>query len=50
MILHGETSLEIHAPLPVEGELLGVSSFGPIFDKGAEMSSSSTMAWRSMHE
>jgi len=35
-ILHGETSLEVHAQLPVEGELVGVSSFGPIFDKGAD--------------
>lgn len=35
-ILHGETTLQIHKPLPVEGEILGVSTFGPIFDKGAD--------------
>lgn len=35
-ILHGETSVEIHAPLPVEGDLVSRSSIGPIFDKGAE--------------
>jgi acyl dehydratase len=34
-VLHGETSVEIHAPLPVEGELVGRTTFGPIFDKGA---------------
>jgi acyl dehydratase len=35
-ILHGENSLEIHAPLPVEGTVRGVTTFGPIFDKGAD--------------
>ncbi len=35
-ILHGETTLQIHKPLPVEGEILGVSTFGPIFDKGSD--------------
>lgn len=35
-VLHGETSVEIHAPLPVEGELVGSTTFGPIFDKGAD--------------
>ena len=34
-VLHGETRLVIHAPLPTEGELIGRTSFGPIFDKGA---------------
>lgn len=34
-ILHGETSVVCHAPLPVSGELIGRTSFGPIFDKGA---------------
>lgn len=34
-LLHGETSVTIHAPLPVEGELVGRTRFGPIFDKGA---------------
>jgi acyl dehydratase len=35
-VLHGETSVEIHALLPVEGELVGSTTFGPIFDKGAD--------------
>jgi acyl dehydratase len=35
-VLHGETSVTIHAPLPVEGELTGSTVFGPIVDKGAD--------------
>jgi len=35
-VLHGETSIELHRPLPVEGELVGSTTFGPIFDKGAD--------------
>lgn len=35
-VLHGETSIEIHRPLPVEGELVGETRFGPFFDKGAD--------------
>jgi len=35
-ILHGEMALELHAPLPVEGEVRGVTTIGPIFDKGAD--------------
>lgn len=35
-ILHGEQTLELHRPLPVEGELRGVTTLGPIFDKGAD--------------
>jgi acyl dehydratase len=35
-VLHGETSLHLHAPLPVEGEVRGETTFGPIFDKGAD--------------
>lgn len=34
-VLHGETSVTLHSRLPVEGELLGRTTFGPIFDKGA---------------
>lgn len=34
-VLHGETSIELHRPLPTEGELVGETRFGPIFDKGA---------------
>lgn len=35
-ILHGETSLVVHRPLPVEGSLRGVTTLGPIFDKGKD--------------
>lgn len=35
-VLHGETSIEIHRPLPVEGELTAETKFGPFFDKGAD--------------
>ncbi|MCK9544230.1 MAG: 3-alpha,7-alpha,12-alpha-trihydroxy-5-beta-cholest-24-enoyl-CoA hydratase [Novosphingobium sp.] len=35
-ILHAETSVTLHAPLPVEGELVGRTTFGPILDKGAD--------------
>lgn len=33
-ILHGETSVIIQNPLPVAGEVVGKTSFGPFFDKG----------------
>jgi acyl dehydratase len=35
-VLHGETSVTIHTPLPAEGELIGLTTIGPIFDKGVE--------------
>lgn len=35
-ILHAETSFTLHAPLPTTGELIGRTTFGPIFDKGAK--------------
>jgi acyl dehydratase len=35
-VLHGETSIVLHAPLPLSGGLIGSTTFGPIFDKGAE--------------
>lgn len=35
-IVHGEIGVELYAPLPVEGEAVGLTSFGPIFDKGAD--------------
>jgi acyl dehydratase len=35
-VLHGETSVIIHNPLPVAGELVGHTTFGPVFDKGKE--------------
>jgi len=35
-ILHGETSLTLHRPLPVEGVVHGLTRLGPIFDKGAD--------------
>lgn len=34
-IVHGGVGIEIHAPLPVEGEIVGLTSFGPIVDKGS---------------
>lgn len=34
-ILHGEQWLELHAPLPVEGELIGETRIDAIYDKGA---------------
>lgn len=33
-VLHGETSVVLHEALPVTGQLLGYSTFGPIYDKG----------------
>lgn len=35
-VLHGETSITLHAPVPVAGEMIGRTRFGPIFDKGAD--------------
>jgi acyl dehydratase len=35
-VLHAETSVILHSPLPVQGEIVGKTRFGPIFDKGAE--------------
>jgi acyl dehydratase len=35
-ILHGEQSTEIHAPLPVEGQLRGETKIEAIYDKGAD--------------
>ena len=35
-ILHGETSAVLHAPLPVDGELIGTSRFDAVVDKGAD--------------
>jgi len=35
-VLHGETSITLHRPLPTQGELIGKTSFGPFFDKGAD--------------
>jgi acyl dehydratase len=34
-VLHGETSIVLRGPLPVQAEVLGRTTFGPIFDKGA---------------
>ena len=33
-ILHGEQSIELHRPLPVEGEILGRTRVDAIYDKG----------------
>jgi acyl dehydratase len=38
-LLHAETGITIHAPLPVSGELIGHTRFGPVFDKGPEKGS-----------
>lgn len=38
-LLHAETGITIHAPLPVSGDLVGRTRFGPVFDKGAEKGS-----------
>ncbi|NYI23626.1 MaoC family dehydratase [Sphingobium indicum] len=35
-LLHGEQSVTLHAPLPVEGEVRGVSTIDMIVDKGAD--------------
>lgn len=35
-ILHGETSVELFAPLPVEGDLFGRTTIDAIYDKGAD--------------
>jgi acyl dehydratase len=35
-ILHGEQSIEIHKPLPIQGKLHGVTTFDEIYDKGAD--------------
>lgn len=35
-VLHGESTVTIHAPLPVDGELIGQTRFGPVYDKGAD--------------
>lgn len=35
-ILHGETSVELFAPLPVEGDLSGRTTIDAVYDKGAD--------------
>lgn len=35
-ILHGEQSTILHAPLPVEGEIVGTTHIEALFDKGAD--------------
>lgn len=35
-ILHGEQSAILHAPLPVEGEIVGTTRIEALFDKGAD--------------
>lgn len=35
-LLHGEQTLTLHAPLPVEGRFAGVTTIDEVFDKGAE--------------
>ena len=38
-LLHAETSVVLHAPLPVEGEVIGRTTFRQVFDKGADKGS-----------
>lgn len=35
-VLHAETGFTLHAPIPITGELISRTTFGPIFDKGAD--------------
>ncbi|WP_422932924.1 MaoC/PaaZ C-terminal domain-containing protein [Sphingobium cupriresistens] len=35
-MLHAETHMTLHAPLPVKGELTSHTAFGPVVDKGAD--------------
>lgn len=35
-LLHGEQGLTLHAPLPVEGRIAGVTTIDEVFDKGAD--------------
>src|SRR5687767_4887802 len=35
-ILHGEQMLQVHKPLPAEGEVIGEQSVDEIYDKGAD--------------
>lgn len=35
-ILHGEQSVILHAPLPVEGQIVGTTRIAALFDKGAD--------------
>lgn len=35
-LLHGEIAIALHAPLPIDQDLIGTTRFGPIFDKGAK--------------
>lgn len=34
--LHGEQSIEIHKPLPVSGDLVGITKIDEVYDKGSE--------------
>jgi acyl dehydratase len=33
-VVHGETSFQCHAPFPVDGTVRGITTIGPIIDKG----------------
>lgn len=35
-VLHGEQAIELHGPLPVEGEIIGETRITDVFDKGVE--------------
>ncbi len=48
-ILHGEQSTILHAPLPVEGEIVGSTRIEALYDKGADKGAL-TMVTREIHD
>lgn len=48
-ILHGEQSTILHAPLPVEGEIIGTTRIEALFDKGADKGALA-MVTREIHD
>lgn len=49
-VLHGEQSVQIHAPLPVAGRLRGETTVDAIYDKGAEKGSIAYVSRRIVDE
>ena len=48
-ILHGEQSTVLHAPLPIEGEIVGSTRIEAVFDKGADKGALA-LAVREIHD
>jgi acyl dehydratase len=48
-VLHGEQSTILHAPLPVEGEIIGTTRIEALFDKGADKGALA-MVTREIHD